>query len=173
MRSHRAVLGVVCLGLATVVSAVSALNVAIPSIARDVDATQTELSWIIDSYALTFAALLLPLGALGDRVGRRRMLLAGLTVFGASAGCAMLTSSPEVLIALRSVLGAGAAGSPTAGRDVQRAWGGPALRSAAPGTVPRRASSQRRRPVSISLPHISDSSPSFATAGSWRASESV
>jgi EmrB/QacA subfamily drug resistance transporter len=109
MKSHRAVLGVVCLGLATVVSAVSALNVAIPSIARDVDATQTELSWIIDAYALTFAALLLPFGALGDRVGRRRMLLAGLTVFGVAAGCAMLTTSPEVLVVLRGVLGAGAA----------------------------------------------------------------
>lgn len=109
MRSHRAVLVVVCLGLATVVSAVSALNVAIPSIARDLEATQTELSWIIDAYALTFAALLLPFGAFGDRIGRRRMLLAGLTVFGAAAGCAMLTTSPEILVVLRGVLGAGAA----------------------------------------------------------------
>ncbi|UMG94752.1 MFS transporter [Nocardioides sp. TF02-7] len=91
------------------VSAVSALNVAIPSIARDLQATQTELSWIIDAYALTFAALLLPFGAFGDRIGRRRMLLAGLTVFGAAAGCAMLTTSPEVLVVLRGVLGAGAA----------------------------------------------------------------
>ncbi|WP_275693382.1 MFS transporter [Nocardioides sp. TF02-7] len=95
--------------MATVVSAVSALNVAIPSIARDLQATQTELSWIIDAYALTFAALLLPFGAFGDRIGRRRMLLAGLTVFGAAAGCAMLTTSPEVLVVLRGVLGAGAA----------------------------------------------------------------
>lgn len=109
MKSHRAVLVVVCLGLATVVSAVSALNVAIPSIARDLEATQTELSWIIDAYALTFAALLLPFGAFGDRIGRRRMLLAGLTVFGAAAGCAMLTTSPEILVVLRGVLGAGAA----------------------------------------------------------------
>lgn len=109
MKGHRAVLGVVCLGLATVVSAVSALNVAIPSIARDIEATQTQLSWIIDAYALTFAALLLPFGALGDRIGRRRMLLAGLAVFGAAAGCAMFTTSPELLVVLRGVLGAGAA----------------------------------------------------------------
>ncbi len=106
---HRAVLAVVCLGLATVVSAVSALNVAIPSVARDTAATQTQLSWIIDAYALTFAALLLPFGALGDRLGRRRMLAAGLVLFAIAAGAAMTTSSPEALIALRGLLGAGAA----------------------------------------------------------------
>lgn len=105
----RAVLAVVCLGLATVVSAVSALNVAIPSIARDLAATQTQLSWIIDAYALSFAALLLPFGALGDRLGRRRMLVAGLLLFAAAAAAAMTTSSPEALVALRGLLGAGAA----------------------------------------------------------------
>ncbi|WP_051486009.1 MFS transporter [Nocardioides sp. J54] len=106
---HRAVLAVVCLGLATVVSAVSALNVAIPSIARETAAPQTQLSWIIDAYALTFAALLLPFGALGDRLGRRRTLVAGLVVFAAAAAMAMTTSSPEALVALRGLLGAGAA----------------------------------------------------------------
>lgn len=107
--SHRAVLAVVCLGLATVVAAVSALNVAIPSIARDLAATQTQLSWIIDSYSLTFAALLLPFGALGDRLGRRRMLIVGLLLFGGAAAGAMATTSPNALIVLRALLGAGAA----------------------------------------------------------------
>ena len=66
------------LALATVVSAMASLNVAIPSIAGDTHATQTQLSWIIDAYALVFAALLLLGGAIGDRYGRRRALLAGL-----------------------------------------------------------------------------------------------
>ena len=60
------------LALATVVSAVASLNVAIPSIARDTHATQTQLSWIIDAYALVFAALLLLGGAVGDRYSRVR-----------------------------------------------------------------------------------------------------
>ena len=67
----RATLPVIMLALATVVSAMASLNVAIPSIARDTHATQTQLSWIIDAYALVFAALLLLGGAIGDRYGRR------------------------------------------------------------------------------------------------------
>jgi EmrB/QacA subfamily drug resistance transporter len=107
--SHRRVLAVTCLALATVVSAVASLNVAIPDIARSTHASQTQLSWIIDAYALVFAALLLPGGALGDRYGRRKALLAGLTIFGGAAGAAMTVDSANVLVALRGVLGVGAA----------------------------------------------------------------
>lgn len=105
----RPVLIVVCLALATVVSAVASLNVAIPSIARQTHATQTQLSWVIDAYALVFAALLLPGGALGDRYGRRRTMLAGLAVFGAASAMALTVTDPTWLIALRAVLGLGAA----------------------------------------------------------------
>lgn len=108
-RSARAVLVVTCVALATVVSAVASLNVAIPSIARDTHASQTALSWIIDAYALTFAALLLPAGALGDRFGRRRALVTGLAVFGAGSVAAMTVQSAGWLIAVRAVLGLGAA----------------------------------------------------------------
>jgi EmrB/QacA subfamily drug resistance transporter len=108
-RSHRAVLMVTCLALATVVSAVASLNVAIPSIARDTHATQTQLSWVIDAYALVFAALLLPAGGLGDRFGRRKALLAGLTIFGAGSVAAMTHADAGWLIAMRAVLGLGAA----------------------------------------------------------------
>src|SRR4051795_4502503 len=87
-RVHRATLPIIMLALATVVSAVASLNVAIPSIARDIHATQTQLSWIIDAYALVFAALLLPGGAIGDRYGRRRALLVGLAVFGGGSAAA-------------------------------------------------------------------------------------
>jgi len=100
---------VVCLALATVVSVVSSLNVAIPSIARDTSASQTQLSWIIDAYALVFASLLLLGGALGDRYGRRRALLVGLAIFGGAAGAAMLYANAHWLIAMRTVLGLGAA----------------------------------------------------------------
>jgi EmrB/QacA subfamily drug resistance transporter len=107
--SHRRVLAVTCIALATVVSAVASLNVAIPSIARDTHASQTQLSWVIDAYALVFAALLLPAGALGDRYGRRRALLAGLGIFGAGSIAAMCMSDAGGLIAMRAVLGLGAA----------------------------------------------------------------
>ncbi len=96
------------LSLATVVSAVASLNVALPSIARDTRATQTQLSWIIDAYALVFAALLLLGGAIGDRYGRRRALIAGLVIFGGGSAAAMGVSDPGWLIAMRGVMGLGA-----------------------------------------------------------------
>ena len=107
--SNRSILVVICWALATVVSAVSALNVAIPSIAHGIDASQTELSWIIDAYALTFAVFLLPFGALGDRVGRRKVLMIGLAMFSLTSLAAMMTSSPQMLIAFRGLLGVSAA----------------------------------------------------------------
>jgi EmrB/QacA subfamily drug resistance transporter len=100
---------VVCIALASVVAAMSSLNVALPDVARDTHASQTQLSWIIDAYSLVFAALLLPAGAIGDRYGRRRALLIGLAIFGAGSAVAMTASSAAELIALRGVLGLGAA----------------------------------------------------------------
>ena len=102
-------LAVVALSLMMVVSAVSGLNVALPELARDIGATQTQLTWIVDAYTVVFAGTLLSVGALGDRVGRRGVLLAGLVLFGAAAGLAMLTTDPELLIALRATMGLGAA----------------------------------------------------------------
>jgi EmrB/QacA subfamily drug resistance transporter len=105
----RRVLAVTLIALATVVSAVASLNVAIPSIARDTHAGQTQLSWMVDAYALVFAALLLPAGALGDRYGRRRALIAGLVIFGGASISAMCSADPNWLIAMRALLGIGAA----------------------------------------------------------------
>jgi EmrB/QacA subfamily drug resistance transporter len=107
--SRRQVLIVMCFALGTVVSAVSSLNVALPSVARDTHASQTELQWVIDAYALVFAAFLLPAGAVGDRYGRRRILLGGLVLFGAASAVAMLLRTPGGLIAVRAILGLGAA----------------------------------------------------------------
>src|SRR4051812_685764 len=107
--SSRRVLAVTCVALATVVAAVASLNVGIPSIARDTHASQTQLSWMVDAYSLVFAALLLPAGALGDRYGRRKALIAGLAIFGAGSVSAMAVADPNWLIAMRVVLGIGAA----------------------------------------------------------------
>ena len=104
-----AVTAVVCLALAAVVAAVSSLNVALPGIARATHASQTQLAWVIDAYSLVFASLLLPAGAIGDRYGRRRTLIAGLVIFGAASAVAMTAHSAAELIGLRAVLGLGAA----------------------------------------------------------------
>ena len=102
-------LGVMCLSLVMVVMAVSGLNVAIPSLQRSLDATATDLQWIVDAYAIVFAGLLLTAGALGDRFGRKRALLVGLAVFGAGALVGALADSPPQVIAARVVMGIGAA----------------------------------------------------------------
>src|SRR5262245_31067607 len=109
-RAHRrVVLAVLCLALMTVVAAVASLNVALPDLARDTGATQSQLQWIVDAYALVFAGRLLPAGALGDRYGRKGILLIGLAVFGGASLVATLVDDPATLIGLRAVIGVGAA----------------------------------------------------------------
>lgn len=103
------ILAVVSLALMTVVSAVSGLNVALPDLARETGATQTEITWIVDAYTVVFAGLLLFAGALGDRFGRRLLLIAGLVVFGVSAAAGMVVDDPQLLIFIRAAMGAGAA----------------------------------------------------------------
>lgn len=106
---RKRVLAICCLCLVLVVVAVSSLNVAIPTILEDLQPSSTQLLWIIDSYALVFAGLLLLAGAIGDRFGRKGALLGGLTVFGLAALAASQAPNPEVLIATRAVMGIGAA----------------------------------------------------------------
>src|SRR6516225_852356 len=106
---HGLITAVVCVALAAVVAAMASLNVALPDIARDTHASQTQLVWVIDAYSLAFAALLLPGGGIGDRFGRRIALLVGLTIFGGGSALALTATSASELIALRAVLGLGAA----------------------------------------------------------------
>ncbi|NMN98684.1 MFS transporter [Antrihabitans stalactiti] len=108
-KAKRLLLPGVCLSLATVVSAVTSLNVALPDLARDTGASQTQISWVVDAYALVFASLLLVGGVLGDRYGRRLALLGGLSVFGVGSLLSMFTTSVDGLIGLRGLLGIGAA----------------------------------------------------------------
>jgi len=103
------ILAVVAVSLMTVVSAVSGMNVALPDLARETGATQTQLTWIVDAYTVVFAGLLLFAGALGDRFGRRELLATGLLVFGGAAGLGMFISDPDALIVLRALMGVGAA----------------------------------------------------------------
>ncbi len=102
-------LGIMCLSLVMVVMSVAGLNVALPSLQRDLHATATELQWIIDAYALVFAALLLPAGALGDRFGRKRALLFGLTVFAVGSLIGGIGTGALQIIAGRVINGIGAA----------------------------------------------------------------
>ncbi len=103
------ILAVLNLSLVIVVAANSSLNVALPTMVRDLDATSAELQWIVDAYALVFAGLLLPMGALGDRFGRKGLLQGGLATFALGALVATLATEPWQLIATRAVMGAGAA----------------------------------------------------------------
>jgi EmrB/QacA subfamily drug resistance transporter len=85
------------------------VNVALPAIQRELSASVYQAQWVVESYALLLAALLLAAGALGDRFGRRRVFLLGTAVFGASSVACMLSPSVQWLIAARSVQGVGAA----------------------------------------------------------------
>src|SRR5580658_3612570 len=99
---HGAITAVVCLALAAVVAAMASLNVALPEIARDTHASQTDLVWVIDAYSLAFASLLLIGGGIGDRYGRRVALILGLLIFTAGSVIAMTATTATELIALRA-----------------------------------------------------------------------
>ena len=102
-------LAVLCLSLVIVVVGNTVLNVALPTLVRELHATSSQLQWIVDAYALVFAGLLLTAGALGDRFGRKGTLTAGLAVFGLGSALSATATSAGQLIALRAVMGVGAA----------------------------------------------------------------
>ena len=102
-------LGVLCLSLLAIVIDNTIVNVALPTLVRDLDADVSELQWVVDAYTLVFAGLLLLAGALGDRFGRRRTLLAGLAVFGVASVGAAYAGDVQTLILARATMGAGAA----------------------------------------------------------------
>jgi len=102
-------LGVLCASLLAIVVDNTIVNVALPTLARDLDADIGDLQWVVDAYTLVFAGLLLLAGALGDRFGRRLMLLVGLAAFGASSGWAAWSGGVDELVAARAAMGAGAA----------------------------------------------------------------
>lgn len=102
-------LAIMCLSLVLVVMSVSGLNTALPTMQRELGASASDLQWIVDAYAVVFAGLLLTAGAIGDRFGRRRALLAGLVVFGIAALAGGLATDASQVIASRALMGIGAA----------------------------------------------------------------
>jgi EmrB/QacA subfamily drug resistance transporter len=98
-----------CTALVAVVASVSGLNVAQQDLAVDLGASQSTLLWIINGYTIALAALLLPVGAIGDRFGRKRVLAAGLVVFAVANVAAALAPNPTALLIARVVAGVGAA----------------------------------------------------------------
>ena len=100
-----------------VVANISSLNVAIPELSRELKASQSDIQWMVDVYAFSLAVLLLPAGALGDRYGRKRMLLFGVFVLALANGATLFTqdldfigaSEAKLVIALRALSGIGAA----------------------------------------------------------------
>ncbi|WP_227999019.1 MFS transporter [Nocardia australiensis] len=103
--SRSRVMPVIALAVIMVSSSASSLNLALPSIASDTGANQTQLLWIVDAYSVPLSALLLAAGALGDRYGRRLILISGLSLFGAAALVASVVSAPEALIVCRALMG--------------------------------------------------------------------
>ena len=98
-----------CMAVALVVAAMAALYSALPQIAVATRATQAQLTWIVDGYTLVLACFVLPAGAIGDRYGRRGVLVAGLALFAFASALPLFLADPAWLIAARALAGAGAA----------------------------------------------------------------
>jgi EmrB/QacA subfamily drug resistance transporter len=106
-RRRWATLAVLSLSLLIIGLDNTILNVALPTLVRDLGASSSELQWMVDAYMLVFAGLLLTMGALGDRFGRKKALSAGLVIFGAASIWAAYAGSATHLIAARAVMGIG------------------------------------------------------------------
>jgi MFS family permease len=102
-------LGVLCISLIVIGVDNTILNVALPSIVRDLHAQGSQLQWIIDAYTIVFAGLLLTAGSLGDRLGRKGALTTGLLLFAVFSAIASRATSPSMLIFARGLMGIGGA----------------------------------------------------------------
>jgi EmrB/QacA subfamily drug resistance transporter len=100
---------VLCLSLLIIGIDNSILNVAIPTLVRELGVSTSQLQWIVDAYVLVFAGLLLTMGNLGDRIGRKGVMTTGLVVFGVASAVAAFSAGANALIVCRAVMGCGAA----------------------------------------------------------------
>src|SRR6476469_1047553 len=103
------ILAVLCTSLMIVIIGNTALNVAIPRLALDLNASTTDLQWMVDAYSLVFAGMLFTAGTIGDRFGRKGTLQGGLLLFLVGPLVACFGGSSETVIAARAVMGLGAA----------------------------------------------------------------
>ena len=108
-RRRWATLGVMALSLLVIGLDNTILNVALPTLVRELGASASQLQWMVDAYILVFAGLLLTMGALGDRFGRKRALSVGLLLFGLGSLGAAFSGSANMLIATRAAMGIGGA----------------------------------------------------------------
>ncbi len=108
-RRRWAILGVMALSLLVIGLDNTILNVALPTLVRELGASASQLQWMVDAYILVFAGLLLTMGALGDRFGRKRALTVGLLLFGLGSLGAAFSGSANMLIATRAAMGIGGA----------------------------------------------------------------
>jgi EmrB/QacA subfamily drug resistance transporter len=104
-----AILGVLVICLLVVILDNTILNVALKTIQQDLGASQSQMQWAVDAYALVFAGLLITWGVTGDRLGRKRILMLGMALFGATSALCSFAGSPGTLIAFRALMGVGAA----------------------------------------------------------------
>jgi EmrB/QacA subfamily drug resistance transporter len=109
MNRRPLILATLCLCAFAVNLDVTLVNVTLPTLVVDLGATTRELQWIVDAYTLTFAALVLAAGSLGDRFGRRRTLIVGLCVYGIGNAAGAIAQDTSALIATRAIMGVGAA----------------------------------------------------------------
>src|SRR5205807_6895856 len=103
-RRKGVILFALCLAALIINIDVTIVNVALPSLVRELGATTTNLQWVVDAYTLVFAALILAAGSFGDRVGRKGLLLAGLGVFALGSLAGSLANTPNELVAARAVM---------------------------------------------------------------------
>src|SRR5438105_9597369 len=99
---------VLCMSLVIVVVGNTVLNVALPTLVKELHASNSALQWVVDAYGLVFAGLLLTAGAIGDRFGRKGTLTTGLLIFGGASTAAAFCSSSGQLTAFRAIMGIGA-----------------------------------------------------------------
>src|SRR5436305_14038023 len=102
-------LAVICLGVFVISIDATIVNVALPTLSRELGADTAQLQWIVDAYTLVMAGLMLSAGSLSDRFGRRGWLSAGLALFAVTSAVAAQVNSADVLIAARAAMGVGAA----------------------------------------------------------------
>jgi len=103
------ILAVLVVSLLVVVLDNTILNIALPTIQRELGASQSQLVWAVDAYVLVFAALLFTWGVLGDRIGRKKVLIVGLILFALASAVAAFSTTPSMLIGMRALMGVGGA----------------------------------------------------------------
>jgi DHA2 family multidrug resistance protein-like MFS transporter len=134
MRREWMGLGVIALACVLYAMDLTVLTLALPALSADLKPSSTELLWIVDIYGFLVAGFLITMGTLGDRIGRRRLLLIGAAAFGGASVLAAFASSAEMLIASRAVLGiAGATLAPSTLSLIRHMFEDPRQRTTAVG----------------------------------------